>query len=176
MKKEDEDNAAKNVKILFKCYLPDLKNEGFKTVGTYENGRKRRIYKNLKYIEKNFQSGWVFLSKGRRQRATRRRRTSFETVLKLSSILADSIRREFFRFSRVVRILLHPFKNFPKDSTPKKESTPKDPAQKEETTSKDSTLKKDPAPDKSDAVKSKQAGTTSDVPTDMVSEAKETDQ
>ena len=93
-----------------------------------------------------------------------------------SSILADSIRREFFRFSRVVRILLHPFKNFPKDSTPKKESTPKDPAQKEETTSKDSTLKKDPAPDKSDAVKSKQAGTTSDVPTDMVSEAKETDQ
>uniref|UniRef100_A0A914KJP4 Uncharacterized protein n=1 Tax=Meloidogyne incognita TaxID=6306 RepID=A0A914KJP4_MELIC len=122
------------------------------------------------------ESGWVFLSKGRRQRATRRRRTSFETVLKLSSILADSIRREFFRFSRVVRILLHPFKNFPKDSTPKKESTPKDPAQKEETTSKDSTLKKDPAPDKSDAVKSKQAGTTSDVPTDMVSEAKETDQ
>ncbi|CAK5084310.1 unnamed protein product [Meloidogyne enterolobii] len=51
-----------------------------------------------------------------------------------------------------------------------------DQAPKEETTSKDSTLKKDPAPEKADATKSKQAGTTSDVPTDMVSEAKETEQ
>nr|CAD2193047.1 unnamed protein product [Meloidogyne enterolobii] len=45
----------------------------------------------------------------------------------------------------------------------KKDKTPKDPASK-----------KDSAPDKSDAAKSKQAGTTSDIPTDMMSEAKGT--
>ncbi|CAK5084202.1 unnamed protein product [Meloidogyne enterolobii] len=54
----------------------------------------------------------------------------------------------------------------PKDSAPKEESTSKDPEQK-----KDSASKKDPAPDKSDAARSKQAGTTSNIPTDMMSEA-----
>nr|CAD2193046.1 unnamed protein product [Meloidogyne enterolobii] len=51
-----------------------------------------------------------------------------------------------------------------KDDKAKKDKTPKDPASK-----------KDPAPDKSDAARSKQAGTTSDIPTDMMSEAKGTD-
>ena len=41
MKKEDEDNAAKNVRILFKGYLQDLKKEGFKTCGTYREWKKR---------------------------------------------------------------------------------------------------------------------------------------
>ncbi|CAK5030863.1 unnamed protein product [Meloidogyne enterolobii] len=71
----------------------------------------------------------------------------------------------------------------PKDSASKMESTLKDPAQKEESAPKKEvdpkeSTPKDPAPDKSDAVKSKQAGTTSDIPipTDMMSEAKEADQ
>ncbi|CAK5071507.1 unnamed protein product [Meloidogyne enterolobii] len=114
MKKEDEDNAAKNYNILFKCYLPDLKEKGFKTVGTYREWKKT----------------------------------------------GDTT---------------------PRDSASKKESTPKDPAQKEESAPKKEvdpkeSTPKDPAPEKSDAVKSKQAGTTSDIPTDMMSEAKETDQ
>uniref|UniRef100_A0A914LZC3 Uncharacterized protein n=1 Tax=Meloidogyne incognita TaxID=6306 RepID=A0A914LZC3_MELIC len=50
----------------------------------------------------------------------------------------------------------------------------KDDKAKKDKTPKDSAPKKDPAPDKSDAAKSKQAGTTSDIPTDMMSEAKGT--
>ncbi|CAK5030707.1 unnamed protein product [Meloidogyne enterolobii] len=147
MKKEDEDNAAKNVRILFKGYLPDLKKDGFKIVGTYREWKKK--------------SDWVALK---------------VEYVEGDDVEEDEVEKDESAEGKKKKGGKGKKDKTPKDSASKMESTPKDPAQKEETTSKDSTLKKDPAPEKADATKSKQAGTTSDVPTDMVSEAKETDQ
>ncbi|CAK5084290.1 unnamed protein product [Meloidogyne enterolobii] len=151
MKKEDEDNAAKHYKILFNCYLPELKEKGFKTVGTYREWKKTNRWSPLKVEQEEVES--------------------FSEEVK-----KDEVEKDESAEGKKTKGGKGKKDKTPKDSASKMESTPKDPAQKEATTSKDSTLKENPAPEKSDAVKSKQAGTTSDVPTDMVSEAKETDQ
>ncbi|CAK5071607.1 unnamed protein product [Meloidogyne enterolobii] len=150
MEKEDEENAEKNEKILYELYLPALEEKGFAKVGTFREWRKKSA---------------MIPEKG-------------ETLEEFNKRVEDAIKTR-----RALKVTLNKIvrKKPSKDEAAggKKTENSKvknDQAPKEETTSKDSALQKDPAPEKSDAAKSKQAGTTSDVPTDMVSEAKETEQ
>ncbi|CAK5071358.1 unnamed protein product [Meloidogyne enterolobii] len=149
MEKEDKENAEKDEEILIELYLPDVAEKGFAKVGTFREWRKKS-----RMIQEKGETSEEFDK--RVEKAIKRRGGLKKTVNALFNRKQSKDEAAGGKKTE--------------DSKVKNDQAPK-----EETTSKDSALKNDPAPEKADATKSKQAGTTSDVPTDMVSEAKETD-
>ncbi|CAK5030666.1 unnamed protein product [Meloidogyne enterolobii] len=176
--------AAVHKKLLFEVYLPELQEKGYPIVGTYREWRKKtgfnvkpgesrdmregRIQKAAeqkkekeaakKYFdEKQSKDYYDENTKGGGEKIVQGEVEEFEP--KVDWTKKDSILKE----------------STSKHSDAKKESTSKHSDAKKESTSKHSTLKTDPAPEKADAVKSKQANTASSIPAEK-SAVGETDQ